>query len=111
MSGSSLHENAPGNGLRQTEASREWSEQKFRTLIEHSSDIYSLIDARGNILYKSPCMSRILGFSPEEVVGHNAFEFAHPDDRPALLVLFQQLLAEPDQTLTGEFRHLHKDGS
>jgi PAS domain S-box-containing protein len=90
---------------------QEWSEQKFRTLIEHSSDAVSLIDAQGIILYKSPCITKIAGFTPEELVGHNAFEVVHPDDREPLLLLFRQLLEHPEKTLSGEFRHLHKDGS
>ncbi len=88
-----------------------WSEKRFRTLIENSSDIISLLDARGTILYKSPCITRVLGFSTDELIGRSAFEVAHPEDKERLMKLFITLLQEPDKTLKGEFRHLHKDGS
>ena len=88
------------------------SEKRFRTLIENSSDIISLLDTNGTILYKSPSIKRILGFEPRELIGHNALEVAHPDDFEYLRDLFRRLLQlGPNQTLTGEFRHLHKDGS
>ncbi len=88
------------------------AEKWFQSLIEHSSDIVSLLDGQGIILYKSPSIKRVLGFDRDDLVGHHAFEVAHPDDRERLGMLFGQLLLlPPDQVLCGEFRHLHKDGT
>lgn len=96
---------------KQAEEAMLWREKKYRALIERGSDLISLLDARGIILYKSPSITRVLGFSSEELVGHHAFEVAHPDEHPHLAMLFEKLLREPEKTLLGEFRHLAKDGS
>lgn len=55
--------------------------KRFRALIEHSSDAISLIDAQAYITFASGSTSRVLGYRPDEVVGRNAFEFVHPEDR------------------------------
>jgi DNA-binding NtrC family response regulator len=48
------------------------SEEHFRTLIENSSDIITVLDARGRILFQSPSIERILGYDTEELVGRTA---------------------------------------
>jgi PAS domain S-box-containing protein len=111
MAIASSHRNSSDNGRKQAEAIRHWNEKKFQILVEGSLDILSLIDQQGTILYKSPSITRILGFRPGELVGRNAFEVVHPEDRPRLMALFAKLLQEPGGTLMDEFRHLHKDGS
>jgi PAS domain S-box-containing protein len=89
-----------------------WSKKKYRALVEHSSDIISLMDAQGFILYKSPSITRVLGFGGKELIGRHSLEVAHPDDHNYLKQLFFDLLqSPPDKVLIGEFRHLHKDGS
>ena len=64
-------------------------EERFRALIENASDLISVIDTKGNITFQSPS-SQMLGYAPEELVGHNFAEFVHPDD----LITCQQVIAE-----------------
>ena len=52
----------------------------FRTLVESSQDLIVVIDHEGRIAYVSPSLQRVLGFTPEQQVGHSAFEFVHPED-------------------------------
>jgi len=87
------------------------SEKRFRALIENSSDAISLISAEGTILYESPSVHRVLGYSPEELVGRNVFELLHPDDLPEIMPVFSQILQQPDQVVTAGARYRHKDGS
>src|SRR5258706_1874425 len=56
------------------------TEAHFRSLIENTTDIITILEADGSIRYESPSIERILGYKPEELVGRNAFEFIHPDD-------------------------------
>jgi PAS domain S-box-containing protein len=87
------------------------SEERFRALVEKSTDAIALLDAEGTILYASPSTQTVLGYTPEEFVGRNAFEGVHPDDLPYLKDLFEQLLTEPGKSQTAEFQYRHKDGS
>jgi PAS domain S-box-containing protein len=56
------------------------SEERFRALAQHASDIVTLLEADGIIRYQSPSVERILGYQPEEMLGKNAFDYVHPED-------------------------------
>ena len=45
------------------------SEEHFRSLIEHSSDVITVIDAEGIIAYASPSIQRALGYDPDGPFG------------------------------------------
>jgi PAS domain S-box-containing protein len=87
------------------------SEAGFRALVEHGADAVSLIDPQGTILYAGPSTERILGYANEEFVGHNAFEFVHPDDVEQTSAKLAGLVERPEATVSAEFRMRHKDGS
>ena len=67
--------------LREREDELKRSEQRFRALIENSSDAIALIDEHATILYASASTTRVLGYTPEEFVGRNGLDLVHPDDR------------------------------
>jgi two-component system, sensor histidine kinase and response regulator len=87
------------------------SEARFRSLIGNATDLITILDADGVIHYQSPPIERILGYHREELVGRNAFELVHPDDRLATWAVFEQALADPTFVPTVEFRFRHSDGS
>lgn len=92
------------------EALRE-SEERFRTLVQYSSDIITLLEADGTVRYESASIERILGYGPEDLVGKNAFEFIHPDDVQEALNTFTQVLQNPEASPSTEYRFRHQDGS
>ncbi|SFH79728.1 PAS domain S-box-containing protein, partial [Halorubrum aquaticum] len=53
----------------------------YRTLVEEVNDLATVVDTDGTITYVSPAITRILGYDPGELVGHEGFEFVHPEDR------------------------------
>src|SRR5580698_11467605 len=83
----------------------------FRSLIEHSPDAISVIDAKGDILYGSASTTKILGYGPEELVGRNCLELIHPEDRDHSSWTLQEVLAKPPGPLQWDARMLHKDGN
>jgi len=87
------------------------SEEYFRSLIENSSDIISVMDADGTIRYVSPSITRISGDKPEDIIGDNSFENIHPDDISQLMEVFAEGLKSPGLTMGTEYRIQHKDGS
>ena len=60
----------------------ERNEARFRAMVRDSSDIMAIIDTHGYLTYASPATERILGLDPEALVGTNAFDLIHPEDRP-----------------------------
>jgi PAS domain S-box-containing protein len=89
------------------------SERRFRALVQNNSDIISVFDAKGNILYQSPSVQRILGHRAEDRIGENIFEspLIHPDDIDQNREFFVEALANPGVNVRAEFRLRHADGS
>ena len=56
------------------------SEERFRTLVETTSDWIWEVDANGVYTYASPKVQDLLGYAPEEVVGKTPFDFMPPDE-------------------------------
>jgi two-component system, NtrC family, sensor kinase len=60
------------------------SEQRYRLLAENSTDLICKHAPDGTYLYASPACGTLLGYSSEELIGNQAREFCHPEDRFAL---------------------------
>lgn len=58
------------------------SEALHRVVTEASGDIIGRISGDGVYRYVSPASQRILGYTPEEVIGTPWTDYLHPDDRP-----------------------------
>ena len=86
-------------------------EEHFRALIEGAQDNIVIVDSAGTLTYQSPSVLRILGYHPEELVGHNAFEYIHPDDAERVAAELANVYANPGWTGQVEYRFRHKDGS
>lgn len=66
---------------KQAEKKLRENEQRFRSLIENSTDIIQILDKNGICQYISPSLDRILGYTAEELIGKSVLELIHPDDR------------------------------
>ncbi len=87
------------------------SEERFRLLVENSSDVITVLNADGTARYESPAHERILGYTPEEMIGQYPLALAHPDDLPRLSQALINGLQIPGYTVRIEYRIRHKDGS
>jgi diguanylate cyclase (GGDEF)-like protein/PAS domain S-box-containing protein len=87
------------------------SEEYFRSLVQNSSDVITVIGTDGTILYDSPAVERVLGYKPMERVGTNAFDHVRPEDLEQGTRVFEEVMASPGAHLTHEFRWPRKDGS
>jgi PAS domain S-box-containing protein len=87
------------------------SEERFRALIENSSDTVSLLDGQGRIAYTAPSVRRNLGWEVEDLLGTEALEWVHPDDRAGLAERIAQMLRAPGSTASQTYRARHSDGS
>ena len=86
------------------------SERRFRALIEHGSDSIALTDLSRRILYMSPAVMNVEGYTPEELVGKDAAEQTHPDDIPILQRRVAALLENPGEPISAIWRRRHRDG-
>jgi PAS domain S-box-containing protein len=93
---------------RAEEARRE-SEERYRTLVEHTYDFVIEASIDGRFLYVSSDYKETLGYEPDELLGKNIFDFMHPDDVAIAIDAFGRGLTQ----FTSEqavFRYRHKNG-
>ncbi|MCU0964580.1 MAG: PAS domain S-box protein [Burkholderiaceae bacterium] len=65
---------------RQTELALRSSERRFRAFTERAQVLTVVCDAQGIVSYASPAAQRLVGFTPEELLGSCVFDWLHPDD-------------------------------
>ena len=87
------------------------SEQRFKSLVEHSLEEISLVNADGTLTYESPSTRRPLGYPPDSLVGYNIIDLFHPDDRAAAVQLLEQVGKTPGSIKEASFRLRHQNGS
>ena len=86
------------------------SEERFRSLLQNSSDMILVLDSTGRVLYGSPAAVRILGYESGALLGTSAFDLVHPDDLPQLAARFANEVAKPGVSLPFVFRARHSSG-
>lgn len=57
------------------------SEDRFRSIVQHLSDVVFLIDEKANIKYVTPSCEQYIGVGVEEMLGNNLLNFIHSDDQ------------------------------
>ncbi len=86
-------------------------QKRYETLIEESTDVNAIVDPDGTVQYVTPSVEHVLGYDPDELVGENAFDYIHPDDRNAVHEEFERLATDPDYRATVDFRFQCTDDS
>ena len=82
-----------------------FNEERFRLLVENSSDLVCEVSLDGRFIYASPNFRLILGRNPAELPGTNAFDLVHPDDLEAVRAAFKR------PAIATQLRFRHADGS
>jgi len=93
------------------EVHRRTSEARFGSLVQHASDLITVLDATGLVVYQSPSIERVLGYTPEELVG-TRFErllASGEEGRLPHVLTDPAIHASGTETLECSFRH--KDGA
>jgi PAS domain S-box-containing protein len=86
------------------------SEERFRSLVETTSDWIWEIDRQGVFTYCSPRVEDLLGFQPEEVLGRQLFELVAPDDRDRFRESVTKSMRSASPVVCVEHTNLHRDG-
>ncbi|MEO8108413.1 MAG: ATP-binding protein [Ginsengibacter sp.] len=87
------------------------SGEKFKALLENSSDAIMVTNEKGDVLYASPATERVIGYTSGEFKKMNALANIHKDDREMLGKTYAFLLQTPGRSQTILHRYLLKNGS
>lgn len=79
-------------------------ENRFRALVENSTDFITVLDAEGIILYESPSFYRVTGYTEEDLIGQQTVEFIHREDKAKAITDFLGVLEGYGCTYTTQFR-------
>lgn len=87
------------------------SKERFRNLVETTSDWVWEIDENAVYTYASPQIQRILGYRFEEIVGKTPFELMPREEANRVAALFKPIVASQKPFDCLENINLHKDGT
>lgn len=85
------------------------NEQRFRALVQNGSDLIAILDEEMNYIYVSPTCEPILGYPEQFLIGKNAFDFVHDDDKERIQAQLATLSAKQRVEIDA-FRFKHDSG-
>ena len=89
---------ASANDIAQLNKEMELSEQRYKSLFEHNSDIIFSTDTFGRFTSVNPIFSKVFGYKEEEVLGKNALRFIEESDEKRIRSHFKRALNGKEQT-------------
>jgi two-component system cell cycle sensor histidine kinase/response regulator CckA len=95
----------------QAESALAASERRFRSLVQNSSDLVTIVAPDGTILYASDSAERIVGYSPRALVGTSLLEYLDQEDVGQVRGLLQNGNGRPSVAGPVEFTLRRADGS
>ena len=96
---------------RRAEQELRLSEERFRAIVQNSSDVIGITDEKGIIVYCSPSLQKSLGYVASEVLGKNISQYVWPEDLVRAQERQAELVKSPGSTRWDEYRLRHRDGS
>lgn len=97
--------------LAKTHDKVERNERRFRALVENVGDIIFLADKDGKVVYVSPAIEKVIGYTSDEIIGKQAYWLIHPDYVEESKQILKELLNNPGVSIPRSNRFLHKNGN
>lgn len=86
------------------------SEERFRSLVESTSDWVWEVDQKGVYTYVSPQIRNLLGYAPEEMIGKTPFDLMPNNEAQRISEVFKSYVANKESIKSLENFNRHKDG-
>lgn len=87
------------------------NEKRFRILIENSTDMIILATKEGIIKYGSPSITKMFGYTIEEILNKSTFDFIHPEDILNINESRLMMLETFSKSYQIQLRLKHKNGN
>ncbi len=95
---------------KQMERALRESEQRFRSLVETTSDWVWEVDEHDFYTYASPKVKDLLGYDPEEVIGKKPFDLMPLEEADRIAKLFRDIVKLRKPFTRLENTNVHKEG-
>lgn len=86
------------------------AQKRLHSLLENASEIISIYDDNKKLKYESPSVTKILGYTPEEMMSGKDFERLSAKGESELNRMFDYLLDNPQEAHTIQYTYMKKDG-
>lgn len=86
------------------------SEEKFRSLVETTSDWIWEVDRNNKYVYSSPKIRELLGYEPEEVISKTPFDLMPGEEAKRVRKMFEEIIISQSSFEGLVNRNLHKNG-
>jgi diguanylate cyclase (GGDEF)-like protein/PAS domain S-box-containing protein len=93
-----------------TEQAMQASEVRFRSLVQHSSDLIFVLDARGTIRFASSSASRVIGYASDSLIGVALSALSDPEDAGRVSAFIEMTAQLPGVSPLAEWRLRRPDG-
>src|SRR5690349_19176364 len=85
------------------------SEQRFHSLVQHSTDVVTVVGTDAVVLYQSESVQRVFGYTPAMLTGRDLTERFSPESAARLLDALRSVSARPYATTVLELTLPHLD--
>ncbi len=90
---------------------RRLAENRYENLVELAADIIYVADKDGNQTFMNDAAYKILGYTPEQVIGRPWLELIHPDDREKTSERYRGMIEKNIDVFNFENRYLTRTGN
>ena len=92
------------------EAALRQSEEKYRTILESIQEGYFEVDLNGNFTFCNDSMSRLTGYSKEELLGMNHKQFTNEETAKEVFQAFNKVYTTGEPSKGFDWQIIRKDG-
>ncbi len=85
------------------------SEKKYRTILESIEEGYFEVDLKGTLTFCNSSLSRITGYSKNELLGKNNREYTHPETSKKMFHMFNNVYRTGKPAIVSDIEILTKD--
>ena len=86
------------------------SEERFKTIIQESFDAVLITDETTTIIYSSPSITNVLGYTPEELMGTLAIDYMFKEDLQAAIAKFAEVMISPNSEKNIDVKMRNRNG-
>jgi PAS domain S-box-containing protein len=86
------------------------TKENFRSIVETTNEWIWSMDLGGTLTYSNPAIKEILGYLPDELVGHSNLLLIHEDDRTGVLEMLPEFIKAKRGWTGVVIRRHHKNG-